>query len=211
MTQPNCELCGEPMPAGEEMFKFHGYSGPCPKPPREPREITPEMQDAQAKRLNESLDDLSQSIDTRMAELSELQRENASLRADLERERAAHAAEVARLAQERDAYKSDADLLNACRSGQPEDAAREEARQIIANEMADFAGLLYRSKNRELLKRADAAEAECATLREQVEAVRTWIAEIPIHWKIDRDDVLARLPTGAPRPQEQRGREADLT
>ena len=28
-----CELCGEPMPAGEEMFKFHGYSGNCPKPP----------------------------------------------------------------------------------------------------------------------------------------------------------------------------------
>jgi hypothetical protein len=29
---PTCELCGDPMPAGEEMFKFHGYSGPCPKP-----------------------------------------------------------------------------------------------------------------------------------------------------------------------------------
>lgn len=28
-----CELCGEPMPAGEEMFKFHGYSGKCPKTP----------------------------------------------------------------------------------------------------------------------------------------------------------------------------------
>jgi hypothetical protein len=28
-----CELCGEPMPEGEEMFKFHGYSGPCPRPP----------------------------------------------------------------------------------------------------------------------------------------------------------------------------------
>lgn len=28
-----CELCGEPMTAGEEMFKYHGYSGPCPKPP----------------------------------------------------------------------------------------------------------------------------------------------------------------------------------
>ena len=28
-----CELCGEPMPAGEEMFKFHGYSGDCPKQP----------------------------------------------------------------------------------------------------------------------------------------------------------------------------------
>lgn len=27
-----CELCGEPMPPGEEMFKYHGYSGPCPAP-----------------------------------------------------------------------------------------------------------------------------------------------------------------------------------
>lgn len=38
-----CELCGEPMPKGEEMFKFHGYSGPCPKPPlksRSGRELT---------------------------------------------------------------------------------------------------------------------------------------------------------------------------
>lgn len=33
MDAPKCELCGEPMPPGEEMFKFHGYSGPCPKPP----------------------------------------------------------------------------------------------------------------------------------------------------------------------------------
>jgi hypothetical protein len=29
-----CELCGEAMPSGEEMFKYHGYSGPCPKPPK---------------------------------------------------------------------------------------------------------------------------------------------------------------------------------
>jgi|SRR6185503_894789 len=28
-----CKLCGEPMPPGEEMFYYHGYSGPCPKPP----------------------------------------------------------------------------------------------------------------------------------------------------------------------------------
>jgi len=28
-----CAICGEPMPIGEEMFKFHGYSGDCPKPP----------------------------------------------------------------------------------------------------------------------------------------------------------------------------------
>ncbi len=32
-TRHLCELCGEPMPEGEEMFKFHGYSGMCPKPP----------------------------------------------------------------------------------------------------------------------------------------------------------------------------------
>lgn len=25
-----CEICGEPMPPGEEMFNYHGYSGPCP-------------------------------------------------------------------------------------------------------------------------------------------------------------------------------------
>lgn len=29
---PKCELCGDSMPAGEEMFKYHGYSGPCPRP-----------------------------------------------------------------------------------------------------------------------------------------------------------------------------------
>lgn len=28
-----CKLCGEPMPPGEEVFYYHGYSGPCPKPP----------------------------------------------------------------------------------------------------------------------------------------------------------------------------------
>lgn len=38
MSEHNiCELCGEPMPPGEEMFKFHGYSGPCPKPPHDNR------------------------------------------------------------------------------------------------------------------------------------------------------------------------------
>jgi hypothetical protein len=31
-----CELCGEPMPPGEEMFKYHGYSGNCPKLPLPP-------------------------------------------------------------------------------------------------------------------------------------------------------------------------------
>lgn len=27
-----CEICGHPMPPGEEMFKFHGYSSDCPRP-----------------------------------------------------------------------------------------------------------------------------------------------------------------------------------
>ena len=27
-----CVLCGAPMPPGEEMFRYHGYSGPCPRP-----------------------------------------------------------------------------------------------------------------------------------------------------------------------------------
>lgn len=31
--KPTCAICGEPMPEGEEMFKYHGYSGACPKPP----------------------------------------------------------------------------------------------------------------------------------------------------------------------------------
>lgn len=33
-TKPTCGLCGDPMPEGEEMFKYHGYSGPCPKSPK---------------------------------------------------------------------------------------------------------------------------------------------------------------------------------
>ena len=37
MNVPVCELCGEPMPKGEEMFKYHGYGGLCPKPPLKKR------------------------------------------------------------------------------------------------------------------------------------------------------------------------------
>jgi hypothetical protein len=28
-----CGLCGESMAPGEQMFKYHGLLGPCPKPP----------------------------------------------------------------------------------------------------------------------------------------------------------------------------------
>jgi hypothetical protein len=33
-----CGICGEPMPENEQMFKFHGFSGPCPVP-RLPRTV----------------------------------------------------------------------------------------------------------------------------------------------------------------------------
>lgn len=33
MSENKCGLCGEPMQPGEEMFKFHGSMGDCPKPP----------------------------------------------------------------------------------------------------------------------------------------------------------------------------------
>ena len=35
-----CEICGEPMPPGFEMFKFHGADGnDCPKPPLAKTEV----------------------------------------------------------------------------------------------------------------------------------------------------------------------------
>lgn len=54
MDEPaKCELCGEPMPPGEEMFKYHGYSGPCPKPPLPKKR--PAWIDAAAKECAESI------------------------------------------------------------------------------------------------------------------------------------------------------------
>ena len=35
MSNTLCELCGAPMPKGEESFKYHGYSGNCPQPPKQ--------------------------------------------------------------------------------------------------------------------------------------------------------------------------------
>lgn len=37
-----CELCGELLPEGERMFKYHGFSGPCPKPPLQKTEVVAE-------------------------------------------------------------------------------------------------------------------------------------------------------------------------
>lgn len=34
VSEGQCERCGELLPEGERMFKYHGYSGSCPKGPR---------------------------------------------------------------------------------------------------------------------------------------------------------------------------------
>ena len=34
--ESTCAICGHPMPEGETMFQYHGYSGPCPDKPRIP-------------------------------------------------------------------------------------------------------------------------------------------------------------------------------
>ncbi len=66
----NCELCGEPMPEGEGMFKFHGYSGPCPSPPllqpHQQRVVAEKTEiDKKAKALSDfiGLDDEFENID----------------------------------------------------------------------------------------------------------------------------------------------------
>lgn len=41
MMTEKCTICGEPVPEGETMFKFHGYSGPCPKPPLKKERLDP--------------------------------------------------------------------------------------------------------------------------------------------------------------------------
>lgn len=41
MTPKKCTICGEAMPEGESMFKYHGYSGPCPKPPLKRVQLDP--------------------------------------------------------------------------------------------------------------------------------------------------------------------------
>jgi hypothetical protein len=37
----NCKLCGEPMPPGEEMFFYHGFSCDCPSPPLKKVDLDP--------------------------------------------------------------------------------------------------------------------------------------------------------------------------
>lgn len=42
LSEPKkCKLCGEPMPADEQMFHFHGYSGACPTQPKKQVQLDP--------------------------------------------------------------------------------------------------------------------------------------------------------------------------
>lgn len=46
---PLCGLCNQPMPKGEEMFQYHGYSGACPEtgvPEAEARAKKKELENA---------------------------------------------------------------------------------------------------------------------------------------------------------------------
>jgi hypothetical protein len=45
MEKSVCKLCGEPMPEGEEMFFYHGYSGNCPSPPKQVPSKSEKMSD----------------------------------------------------------------------------------------------------------------------------------------------------------------------
>ena len=65
---PTCSLCGQPMPPGEEMFKFHGYSGPCPSPA--------------SARLREESDAARSAFEDANSELARERRENDRLTAE---------------------------------------------------------------------------------------------------------------------------------
>ncbi len=55
-----CDVCGEPMPVGEEMFNYHGFSGPCPKPPLPPKPTPLEIANETIARLTRELSEATQ-------------------------------------------------------------------------------------------------------------------------------------------------------
>lgn len=58
-----CGICGEPMPEGEQMFKYHGYSGNCPKPPLPRPPTDKEMLDWLQSRASEGVVSMAFEID----------------------------------------------------------------------------------------------------------------------------------------------------
>lgn len=80
--QAKCEICGEPMPPGEEMFKYHGYSGPCPKPalPKvsQPSELDRLRDEIEAWKMYSSLSEIA--LQNREDMIETMRKENAALR-----------------------------------------------------------------------------------------------------------------------------------
>lgn len=101
---PKCELCGEPMPDGETMFKYHGHSGPCPKPPL-PKAATPSHgMTAEKRKELELLRDAAARHD-RVAHLAAIDLNGILAHID------AQAAEIERLTRERDEYKESFEIV----------------------------------------------------------------------------------------------------
>ena len=59
INRPLCTLCGEPMQPGEEMFKYHGSLGPCPKPPLPKAPAVPRL----SKEARECLEEMWEAMD----------------------------------------------------------------------------------------------------------------------------------------------------
>jgi hypothetical protein len=73
--QSLCAICGQPMPPGEEMFKYHGYSGPCPAAPKIPTSPRTDMDAA-----NTDLVMLTNQCEALNNDLTAQRAENARLR-----------------------------------------------------------------------------------------------------------------------------------
>lgn len=80
--EAKCQLCGEPMPLGEEMFFYHGYSGPCQKPPLT-RDATKETLDIRPRTLEkrqiEEIEQLTQLLRESYVRQDELNREKLTI------------------------------------------------------------------------------------------------------------------------------------
>lgn len=75
-----CGLCGEPMPPGEQMFKYHGYSGNCPKPPLPSKPQPSELTDRLRELAGDPGNPMPNSTIEAIEELQRLRKENATLR-----------------------------------------------------------------------------------------------------------------------------------
>ena len=90
-----CNICGHPMPPGEEMFKYHGYSSDCPRPflkPPAQAKPTYEQLEAERDQLRKELERRPHDIayceakyDKLVTDLDQLRKERDELQAELEK------------------------------------------------------------------------------------------------------------------------------